>query len=96
MDRAAFTNPQPVTRSVSVGRAGRERLGLDVRWGWPQAELRKALAASGARVHEGVAVSKAGERIDAQGRLVDEAVIDQIAALVDELRALAEIPLEAW
>ena len=27
VDRAAFTNPQPVTRSVSVGRAGRERLG---------------------------------------------------------------------
>ena len=64
---------------------------------WAQAELRKALAASGARVHdEGVAVSKAGERIDTQGRLVDQEVIDQIAALVDELRALAEIPLEVW
>ena len=64
---------------------------------WAQAELRKALAASGARVHEeGVAVSKAGERIDTQGRLVDEEVIDQIAALVAELRELAEVPLEVW
>ena len=64
---------------------------------WAQAELRKALAASGARVHdEGVALSKAGERIDADGRLVDGDIIDEMVALIDELRALALIPLEAW
>ncbi len=64
---------------------------------WAQAELRKALAASGARVHDdGVALSKAGERIDARGRLIDREVIDQIVGLVDELRALALTPLEIW
>ncbi len=64
---------------------------------WAQAELRKALAASGARVFEdGVALSKAGERIDAEGRLVDDEVIDQITALIEDLRALAQTPLEVW
>lgn len=64
---------------------------------WAQAELRKSLAAAGARVHdEGVALSKAGERIDADGRLVDEDIIDQIVALVEDVRALSKAPLEVW
>jgi len=64
---------------------------------WAQAELRKSLAAAGARVHdEGVALSKAGERIDSDGRLVDEEIADQIVALVQDLRTLSEAPLEVW
>jgi chromate reductase, NAD(P)H dehydrogenase (quinone) len=62
---------------------------------WAQAELRKALTASGARVHDqGVAMSKAAERLDAQGRLVDRELIDQIAVMVDQLVALANTPLD--
>ena len=52
---------------------------------WAQAELRKSLAAAGARVHdEGVALSKASERVDAEGNLVDQEFIDQIVGLVEE------------
>lgn len=62
---------------------------------WAQAELRKALAASGARVHEnGVAMSKAAERLDADGRLVDKEILNQIAVMVDQLVELANTPLD--
>lgn len=62
---------------------------------WAQAELRKALAASGARVHEhGVAMSKAAERLDPDGRLVDEEILDQIAVMVGQLVELANTPLD--
>ena len=64
---------------------------------WAQAELRKSLAAAGARVYEeGVALSNAGERIDSDGRLVDEEIAGQIVALVEDLRVLTEVPLEVW
>ena len=64
---------------------------------WAQAELRKSLAAAGARVHEeGVALSKASEHVDAEGTLVDQEFIDQIVGLVEDLHALTKTPLEVW
>jgi len=53
---------------------------------WAQAELRKVLGAIGARVVEGeVAVGRAQERFDADGRLSDDEVREQVAELVREL-----------
>ena len=66
---------------------------------WSQAELRKVLSATGARVleHE-VAVGRAPTRFDDQGRLVDDELREQlgdvVAALVGELAA-APAPLAA-
>jgi chromate reductase len=62
---------------------------------WAQAELRKVLAAIGARVVDGeVAVGHAHERFDAGGRLVDEALggtlAEVVEALVEEARVRAE------
>ena len=58
---------------------------------WAQAELRKVLAATGARVVDGeVAVGHAHERFDAEGRLVDEQLREQLAEVV---RALAGSPV---
>ena len=46
---------------------------------WAQAELRKVLAAMGARVVEvEIAVGRAAEKFDADGRLVDEQVREQL------------------
>jgi chromate reductase len=46
---------------------------------WAQAELRKVLAAMGARVAEvEVAVGRANEKFDADGRLVDDEVREQL------------------
>ena len=56
---------------------------------WAQAELRKVLGTMGARVAEvEVAVGRAAEKFDADGRLVDDEVREQ---LVD---TLAELQLE--
>jgi chromate reductase len=61
---------------------------------WSQAELRKVLSATGARVleHE-VAVGRAPARFDDEGRLVDDELREQlgeiVAALVDEVAAAA-------
>ena len=53
---------------------------------WSQAELRKVLAATGARVVEGeVAVGHAPERFDVDGRLTDEELRDQFAEVVELL-----------
>jgi chromate reductase len=57
---------------------------------WAQAELRKVLAAMGARVADvEVAVGRAGERFDGDGTLVDDEVREQLrdalATLVAEL-----------
>ena len=57
---------------------------------WSQAELRKVLAAIGARVLEGgVAVGHAPTRFDERGRLLDDELREQLTlvveALVDEL-----------
>jgi chromate reductase len=57
---------------------------------WAQAELRKVLAATGARVIDGeVAVGHANTRFDAKGRLVDDDLRDQLAEVVDTLVATA-------
>jgi chromate reductase len=58
---------------------------------WAQAELRKVLAAMGARVAEAeVAVGHAGEKFDADGSLVDDDVREQLSdalsLLLDEIR----------
>jgi chromate reductase len=57
---------------------------------WAQAELRKVLAASGARVVEGeVAVGHAHTRFDDQGRLNDRDLVEQIEQVVRTLLAEA-------
>ena len=51
---------------------------------WAQAELRKVLAAIGARVLEGeLPVGHAHTRFDDEGRLVDETIREQLAGVVD-------------
>ena len=58
---------------------------------WAQAELRKVLAATGARVVEGeVAVGHASERFDADGALTDEELREQLAEVVELLVAEAQ------
>jgi chromate reductase, NAD(P)H dehydrogenase (quinone) len=59
---------------------------------WAQAELRKVLAAMGARVAEAeVAVGRADEKFDADGTLVDDEVREQLNdalfLLLDEIRS---------
>jgi chromate reductase, NAD(P)H dehydrogenase (quinone) len=55
---------------------------------WAQAELRKVLAASGARVVEGeVAVGHAHTRFDERGRLSDGELSEQVDAVVQALIA---------
>ena len=57
---------------------------------WSQAELRKVLAATGARVVEGeVAVGHAPTRFDKDGRLVDENLLEQLEEVVAVLVAAA-------
>jgi chromate reductase, NAD(P)H dehydrogenase (quinone) len=58
---------------------------------WAQAELRKVLGAAGARVIEGeVAVGRAMDRFDADGRLNDESLEEQLREVVDDLLAEAD------
>jgi chromate reductase len=53
---------------------------------WAQAELRKVLAATGARVIDGeVAVGHAPQRFDEQGRLADENLREELAEVVETL-----------
>ena len=53
---------------------------------WAQAELRKVLAATGARVVEGeVAVGHAHEKLSAGGALLDSNLRDQYAEVTDGL-----------
>jgi len=55
---------------------------------WAQAELRKVLAAMGARVAEvEVAVGRAAEKIDPDGRLRDDEVRTELRDALDELIA---------
>ena len=57
---------------------------------WAQAELRKVLAASGARVVEGdLAVGHAHERFDADGTLVGDDLREQMRAVLAEVVAQA-------
>jgi chromate reductase len=61
---------------------------------WAQAELRKVLAAIGARVVDAeVAVGHAPSRFDESGRLVDDALVEQLGETLEELLAEAEIRL---
>jgi chromate reductase len=63
---------------------------------WSQAELRKVLAATGARVVEGeVAVGHAPTRFDEDGRLVDENLLEQLEEVVAVLVAEAAARCEA-
>jgi chromate reductase len=55
---------------------------------WAQAELRKVLAATGARVVEGeVPLGHAQTRFDEDGRLTDDSIREQLAEVVDNLVA---------
>jgi len=55
---------------------------------WAQAELRKVLAATGARVVEGeVAIGHAPSRFDEQGRFVDENLREELHEVTDALVA---------
>ncbi len=57
---------------------------------WAQADLRKVLAAIGARVVEGeVAVGHAATRFNEQGRLIDDDLREQLAEVVHVLVAAA-------
>lgn len=59
---------------------------------WSQAELRKVLGATGARVVDGeVALGHARERFDEQGRLVDDILVEQLRDVVEAL--VAEVRL---
>jgi chromate reductase, NAD(P)H dehydrogenase (quinone) len=58
---------------------------------WAQGELRKVLAAIGARVVDGeVAVGHAPTRFDEHGRLEDESLVEQLEETVEALLAAAE------
>lgn len=58
---------------------------------WAQAELRKVLAAAGARVVQGeVPVGHAHTRFDEGGRLTDSGIAEQLEAVVDSLIAELE------
>jgi len=53
---------------------------------WAQAELRKVLAATGARVIDGeVAVGHAHQKFDSGGRLTDEPLDEALAEVIDAL-----------
>ena len=57
---------------------------------WAQAELRKVLAATGARVVDGeVAVGHAHQKFDADGRLDDDTLRETLAEVVDALVTVA-------
>jgi chromate reductase len=59
---------------------------------WAQAELRKVLAASGARVVEGdVAVGHAHERFDENGNLNDESLREQLGEVLESLVDAARV-----
>jgi chromate reductase len=59
---------------------------------WAQAELRKTLAAAGARVAEGeVALGQADTRFDEQGRLLDGEILGQLGAVIDALIQETEV-----
>jgi chromate reductase, NAD(P)H dehydrogenase (quinone) len=58
---------------------------------WAQAELRKVLGATGARVVEGeVAVGRAMDRFDADGRLNEGSLEEQMREVVEDLMAEAD------
>jgi chromate reductase len=53
---------------------------------WAQAELRKVLSATGARVTPSeLAVGHAHQKFDEDGRLTDEGIVEQLRGVVDDL-----------
>jgi chromate reductase len=65
---------------------------------WAQAEMRKVLAAAGARVVEGeLALGHAHERFDAEGHLVDgearEPLAEVLALLVESVQVRGAAPV---
>jgi NAD(P)H-dependent FMN reductase len=57
---------------------------------WAQAELRKVLSATGARVTEGeLALGHAQHRFDESGRLTEETVAEQLREVVEDLATAA-------
>jgi chromate reductase len=63
---------------------------------WAQAELRKVLAKMGARVVEAeLAVGRSEEKIDADGRLVDDETREQLGDALEALRAATGFALAA-
>ena len=79
--RPLATNPLRNTPVAVVG-ASKGAFGAV----WAQAELRKVLAATGARVVDGeVAVGHAHQKFDDEGRLNDEALHGALAEVVDAL-----------
>jgi chromate reductase, NAD(P)H dehydrogenase (quinone) len=59
---------------------------------WGQADLRKVLAATGARVvDEGVAFGHAHERFDADGELLDDDLREELQEVLDELVSLVRM-----
>jgi chromate reductase len=63
---------------------------------WAQADLRKVLGIAGARVLEGeLAVPRAPERFDADGRLTDAMVRQRLADLLERLAEEASLLLAA-
>jgi chromate reductase len=63
---------------------------------WAQAELRKVLATTGARVVEGeIAVGHAPTRFDEDGRLVDENLLEELQEVISMLVAEATARCEA-
>jgi chromate reductase, NAD(P)H dehydrogenase (quinone) len=63
---------------------------------WAQAELRKVLAAMGARVVEvELPVGLAAEKFDAEGRLVDDVTRDRLGEVLATVTAALELELAA-
>jgi chromate reductase, NAD(P)H dehydrogenase (quinone) len=63
---------------------------------WSQAELRKVLAAAGARVLDAeLSVPHAHERFDERGRLTDENIRDRLGEILELLLASARPPASA-
>src|SRR3954447_154561 len=63
---------------------------------WAQAELRKVLAAIGARVVDGeVPFRHAHQRFDSEGNLLDDQLREQLGEVVESLYAAAELRLGA-
>jgi len=77
--KAALANKPVAVVGASMGAFGAV---------WAQAELRKVLSTAGARVVEGeVALGHSHERFDAEGRLADENLREELQEVVDGLVA---------
>ena len=88
LDWASVPFPENALRNKTVAVVGASTGSYGA--AWAQAELRKVLGASGSRVIlAGVAVAKAHEQFDADGRLTSEQLRGQLAQVLAELVATA-------